>query len=684
MYKFFITKKACQLTFHHWKGQGYSLFQALKREVRIASLAVAYLYVAVPSESFAQVSNDSLTIAKEYELDKVEVSAQRAPATYSQIARIVSVIDKKEINAAPAASVQDLLEYAMGIDIRQRGTYGVQADISIRGGTFDQALILLNGVNISDPQTGHHNLNLPLSLKAVKRIEILNGSSSRIYGPNAFSGAINIITEPNSASSIQTDLSFGSHGLRNINASGNIRTGKLQNFIAIGNTASNGYRPNTDFNTYNIFYNGKIQTDDVSVNFQAGYIDKIFGANGFYSPEYPNQGEATRTSILSAELKMGKTLHTSASSYWRRNHDRYELFRSNPAEWYSGHNYHMTDVFGTKINTWFQWLLGKTSIGTELRSESILSNKLGESLNESIKVPGESGQFFTNGHTRINLSYFVEHSAQIKRFNISAGIMANWVSDLAKQWHYYPGVDMSFLLANNLKLYTSFNKSLRIPTFTDLYYEGPSNIGNPKLKPETSSSFEGGFKFKNHFLSSEAAIYYREGKNIIDWVRISDEFMWQTNNLTQINAFGVEVKSEIRPAMLLNQKQFFIHKIDLNYAYNNITRNDSEYFSKYALDNLKHKFVVGLNHRIFQNLTAKWQYRLEDRNGGFSYFNGEKYAGEKEYTPFSIFDVKLNYSHRAFNFFFMTSNLFNSTYYDLSNIPQAGRWISGGISYSLD
>ncbi|MFV0553441.1 MAG: TonB-dependent receptor plug domain-containing protein [Mangrovibacterium sp.] len=683
MNKLFTNQKARQLTFHHWGGQGYSLFQALKREVRIASLAVAYLYVAAPTEAHAQNSADSLKIAKEYELDEIEISAQRAPATYSQIARIVSVIDRAEIQAAPVASVQDLLEYALGVDVRQRGTYGVQADISVRGGTFDQTLILLNGVNISDPQTGHHNLNLPLSLQAVKRIEILNGSSSRIYGPNAFAGAINIITEPDSDNSLLANASFGAHGLRDINVSGNAQTGKLQNFIAIGNTASDGYRNNTDFNTLNFFYNGKVATDEATVKFQAGYIDKGFGANGFYSPLYPNQYEATRTSILSAEVETGKKLHTRTSTYWRRNHDRYELFRSNPADWYSGHNYHMTDVFGVNFNSWFQWKLGKTSFGTELRSENILSNKLGEELGKTIAVPGEDGQFFTNGHARTVLSYYAEHSVHLNRFSLSAGAMANWISDLASEWNFYPGVDVAYQICENWKIYGTFNQSLRMPTYTDLYYSGPTNVGNPNLKPERSTSVEGGLKYQNQFLKLEAASYYREAKDVIDWVKVNEEDLWQTENLTQINSLGFEVKSNISIRKLLHDELFFISQLNLNYAYNELTRKETEYISNYALDNLKHKLVIGLNHRIVENLTANWQFRMEDRNGGYSAYDGIDYVGETDYEPFGVLDLKLNYKFQKFDFFVQSTNLFDVTYYDLSNIPQAGRWISGGVRFSI-
>ena len=88
------------------------------------------------------------------ELNELEIVAGRTKM-YSNLGRIVSVIDKTEIEKIAVRDINDLLDYISGIDVRQRGMYGVQADVSIRGGSFDQILVLLNGVNITDPQTGH-------------------------------------------------------------------------------------------------------------------------------------------------------------------------------------------------------------------------------------------------------------------------------------------------------------------------------------------------------------------------------------------------------------------------------------------------------------------------------------------------------------------------------------------------
>ena len=134
--------------------------QSLKKIIKICVLLTTYFILA----GFEIIASraDTIRINKKIDLDEIEVIGQRSPALYSEVSRIVTVITKEEIKRAPVQSIQDLLEYITGVDIRQRGMFGVQADLNIRGSSFDQVLILLNGINISDPHTGHFNLNLPL------------------------------------------------------------------------------------------------------------------------------------------------------------------------------------------------------------------------------------------------------------------------------------------------------------------------------------------------------------------------------------------------------------------------------------------------------------------------------------------------------------------------------------------
>lgn len=680
MKKYILNRKASgAVVFRRWGGEKYSLFQALNREVRIAVLVVSYLMVAGINETFAQT--DSLEVSQQYNLDEIEVSAQRAPVTYSQVARIVSVIDREQIEAAPVNSVQDLLEYALGVDIRQRGANGVQADVSIRGGSFDQTLILLNGINISDPQTGHHNLNLPVSLKNIKRIEILEGPAARVYGPNAFSGAINIVTEPSGGNKFGLDLTYGEHQLRDANVSANKKLGKLDNFVAFNNRSSAGYINNTDFDIYNFFYHGRLHVDEGRLDMQFGYSDKAFGANSFYSAKYPNQFEQTKTTFAALKFETGKKLHFSPAIYWRRNQDRFELFRHDSITY--PFNYHLTDVLGTSINSWFKSSLGKTAFGTEFRSENIWSSVLGEPMSKSIPVPGEKGHFFTHSHSRTTVSFFAEHTFYLGNFTASGGAMANWISDLNYEWNIYPGVDASYQLADNLKVYGSYNKSLRMPTFTDLYYNGPTNKGNPDLKPERSSTIEGGFKWNSGAVHAEAGYYHRDGKDLIDWVRKNAESVWETKNLTEIKSDGVELIVNINLPELVGHS-FFINRINTSYSYNTQNKVHSDYLSNYALDNLKHKFVLTVDHKIWKNLQASWDFRYQERNGTYEKFVDRQSVGFVSYEPFWLTDVKVFWKTKKLQLSGSVSNLFDKSYVDLGNIQQPGRWIKFGVKYQID
>ena len=665
--------RAEMLTFKRWGGKTYSLFNSLKKPVRIGVLLAIYTTVSEPEFVFAQT--DSSKVSMEYNLDEVEVSAQRAPVAFSQVARIVSVIGREEIEAAPVQSIQELLEYALSVDVRQRGAHGVQADISVRGGSFDQTLILLNGISISDPQTGHHALDLPVSLKNIQRIEILEGPAARIFGPNAFSGAINIITSSEGNTNLNIDISGGQHKLVDANISGNLSTGAWNQFIAFNRASSDGYIDNTDFKIWNGFYQAKVNTKPGTLDIQFGRTNKAFGANSFYTATYPNQFEETKTTFASIKFESGTKIHLIPSVYWRRHQDRFELFRNNPASWYTGHNYHLTDVFGSNLNAWIASRFGKTAFGAEIRTENVWSNVLGKPLTNQIEVPGESGHFFTKSYSRTTISYFAEHSVYLKNLSVSAGLMTNWISDLGFGWNVYPGIDASYSVTKHLKLYGSVSTSLRMPTFTDLFYSGPTNIGNPDLKPEESTNFEGGLKLTFKGFSGHTGTYFRKGKNLIDWVRENETAKWQPQNLTSINSTGIEINGDFFPEKIWN-KSIFITKLGFNYSYSELNKENNNILSYYVLDNLKHKIDIELNHKIWNKLKGSWRVSYQDRNG--------MCTSTEPYKPFWQVNTRIMWKTPSTEIYAMASNLFDTSYFDLGAVEQPGRWISFGISHKIN
>lgn len=675
------------VTFRRWKRHGYAVFQSLHRAVKIGSLSVPYLLFALPSNAEPQMITlrDTLSTLKELEVEEVVVSAQRAPVAFSQVARIVKVIGKDEIQKAPVQSIQDLLEYVMSVDIRQRGNNGVQADISIRGSSFDQVLVLLNGVNINDPQTGHHNLNLPVSFDAIERIELLEGPASRVYGTNAFSGAINIITNISEQSNLKVRLSGGQYGFWDAAATGTFVTGKISNMLSINHRSSDGYTRNTDFKVSDAFYQGQIESDAGKFQLQGGYSERGFGANSFYTPAYPNQFEQIRTYFASAKMETGKTVRFTPAVYWRRNQDRFELFRGfvNAASWYKTHNYHLTDTYGTNLNAWFASNWGKTAFGADFRSENIWSNVLGKPMDKPIDVPGESGHQFTFSDTRTNFSLFFEQSKNWNKLTLSGGLMANWNSALGRNWNIYPGLDLSWQFTERFRYYASANKSLRLPTFTDLYYKSATNIGNSSLKPEEATAFETGLKYKNSWLEAHATWFRRWGTNMIDWVREPGESVWYAKNITKLNTDGIELAVHTNPSRLFGGHTF-IQNFDVSYAWLNQKNDAGLLISKYVLDYLKHKIDIRFGHSVIKNMTINWQFSYQDRNGTFTRWEGSGYGNEVEYKPFWLVDARLNWSRKGTNVYLEASNLLNRTYWDFGNIEQPGTWLKAGIIHRFN
>lgn len=687
MQKRFLCTQKPAVTFSKWGRKGYSIFSSMHKVVRIATLSAVYLTFATPANaerSMLVTTADTLLQIQAVEVEEVVVSAQRVPVAFSQTARIVQIIGKEELANAPVHDLQDLLNFAANVDVRQRGNNGVQADISIRGSSFDQVLILLNGIPLNDPQTGHHNLNLPVSYDAIDRIEILEGPSARLFGPNAFSGAINIITTQASASSITGRLSGGQYGFFETALNSDFKTGQLTHSISVDYKQADGSLPNRDFNIGNAFYSGSWSYPTGKVQFQGGYSDRGFGANDFYTPAYPNQYERIKTTFASVKAVSDGVLHFSPSFYWRRNQDRFELFRdfTGAPTWYKMHNYHLTDTYGSNLSGWINSSFGKVAYGTDLRSENIWSTILGKEMTTRTDVPGESGIKFNHTDSRTNISLFGEYSHHIGPVDLSGGVMANWNSSLGRKWQFYPGVDIGWKIVTPLKLYASLNKALRLPTFTDLYYKSATNIGNPELLPEKAFSVESGLKYNNLWLATNVALFKRWGSDMIDWVRQPDQTIWYAKNITDLNTSGVEFSAKLSPSEMFKRK-VFITSLDLSYGYLTQEKKSGDYISKYLLDYLRHKIDIRLSHVIYKSITASWLISYQDRNGTYTQWEGNKYGNEVIYNPLWLIDSRINWVRKQFNLYLEANNLLNTTYFDYGNVAQPGIWTKVGVVVKL-
>ena len=670
--------------FSRWSRKSYSVFNSLNKVIKISGLSVAISATFLPANVVAQEEKTSNTTS-DYYLDEVELVESEALQVFEVPSRVISVISSRELQSAPIETVQDILNNISQLDLRQRGNNDVQADISIRGGTFDQILIMLNGINITNPQTGHHNLDLPISFDQIERVEILNGAGSLSFGANAYSGVINIITKSSTGNQANVKAVLGSYGLYNVGASTNLVGAKQRHFIAVNHDQSSGYTNNTDFKRTTAYYNGKYLLNKSYFQWQMSIADKEFGAQSFYTAKFPNQFEATKSTLASLKFASFGDVSTVSQVYWNIHSDRFELFRNNEdaSSWYKHHNYHLTNVAGgnTKIN--FASLLGKTSLGLDLRYEQIKSNVLGEPTGKEIPAWFNPNGYYDKEASRLNTSVSLEQSYKYKGFSTIVALMVNNNSAYADKINFYPGVDINYQFTDGFSAKASFNKTLRLPTFTDLYYAGPANIGNPDLIPEEAVNFDFGINLTYGILDLNLTSFNSLGNYTIDWVRSSDTEKWQPMNITSTETYGFDASSKFRLGEL-NNDNFFINSIVVQYTYIDKITDSGNLSSAYVNDYLKHKFVLGVNHTIYRNFSANWKLRYQQRNGNYMFLDESGNNLLTPYGDYTLLDTRVNWKSKGWMIFADVKNIFDTQYIDYGNILQPGRWISLGVKKELN
>lgn len=660
------------LRFKHFARKGYALFSCLGKEVVISTLSVATLSHAAAEgmSTIEDVAGDTAT-RKEVRLDEVVVSSSRAPMTALQAAKIVSVITREDIHRAPAESINDLLKSATGVDVRQRGGFGVQTDISINGGTFDQITILLNGVNISSPQTGHNAADFPVSLSDIERIEILEGAAARLFGTSAFNGAVNIVTRSDSESNVRVTAGGGSYGTALGEGGATIAAGDVSNQLSGGMTRSDGGTENTDFIKRRMFYQGDWHSRYVNMQWQAGISSQDFGASTFYSAKYNNQYEETRRYIVSVRADItpwgdrGPTLTPTA--YWHRDNDHYQLTKGGEGA-SAGENYHSMDVYGASLNAHLAWAAGKTAVGIDISRDRILSTVYGQLMDESDwKDIHGSDRVYDHKGERTNTSLFLEHNILLGGLTLSAGLLANRNTGLDGDYRLYPGIDVSYRFNDRWKLFASWNKALRVPTYTDLYTNNAVQKGDPDLNPEKISTFKIGARYRNTWMDAGVSGFYSRGTDIIDWVyETAESTTYHALNIGKLDNMGASAELTLHADRLMPGS--LLTNISIGYAYIHQKHETEQtiYGSLYALEYLRHKATLQIDHRIVGRLSASWALRWQQRMNG--------------YTPYTKIDAKLRWDGGSYELYLKADNLTGHRYYDLGAVKQPGLWIMAGGS----
>lgn len=623
-------------------------------------------------------------------LDTVVVSAAAYKQSLLNSNRNVQIINREEIADAPVNSVAEMLDFITGVDAQQRGIFGTQTDLSIRGGTFEQVLVLVNGVRLSDPQTGHHLMNLPFALNDIERIEVLMGGASYIFGANSFSGTINIITKKNTGDKTNTEIQLGGGSFESFNSQVSVDwSGEKHNSrLSAGHNRSGGFKENTDFDLSTLWAESNWDIKGNSLKFNGGVNLQNFGAQNFYSTRFPEQYEKTRTlnGSLSWEQNLGKSTWTS-QLYARTNWDEFQLFREGdgfyeftegrfingsdtvPA-WYRDHNYHRSDVYGlrTSISKESKW--GKTNVNADYRYEQIRSTNLGKPLD--IIANDERGTF-TLGDQRNNVSVAAEHLVDFDKVNLSAALQVNYNDVFGLG--FYPALTAGYRF-HKQRVYASFNRSFRLPSFTELYYNIGGAQGSENLEQEESYNYEIGYRWLNKNWHFSASLYRRIGRNIIDWTQDCDTCDLLANNAQSANFTGGELS--LAYSFKSHLSSLYFNNINLGFSYNQGDEIENPpYYSVYVLDYLNYKLNLRLMQKFGESLSLMYTLSYQQREGQFIRIGGGSPA---DYEPVLLFNASAQYQIKKVRIFVRAQNIGGQRYFDHANVELPGFWLSAGAS----
>ena len=606
-------------------------------------------------------------------LDVYTVSASRVPSGFETVFFTARSISAEEITALNPADLHSLIDMLSSVDVRQRGPNGVQADISISGGSFEQTLILVNGVPFNDPQTGHHNLNLPFQVSDIERVEILTGPGSRFFGEGAMTGAVNIITRKNDkpGNSIAAKFTGGEYRYHSAEAALKFKIGKWGQYISVSDGASAGYVRNTDFTSKHLWGSGYRDFNGVKLLINGGWNNRFFGANSFYSPLYPDQAE--EVSVLTGHIGLtgGSKIMWSADVHFRRHDDRFELFRYEYPEWYKGHNYHRSLTRGVAMRAQTGSVVGLSRIGFAYRNEAVISNLLGYDRDT---IFNKNRNAYYNKEADRNLAdIYADHSFKFKSVSLSIGSLLFVFPD--KKAGLYPGIDVNYKTGEKVSFHAGLNKSFRLPGFTDLFYSSPTNIGNPDLKHEEAVSLFLGGKYQAGGFSAGSILFLRDNRNMIDWVKKEGDQQWQAINLTRIHTFGSELSLNLKPVITTP----WFNSIRVEWCFTEqIKKMPDSIISYYILDHLKNKFTLSASHSQGSRLSVHWDAVYQQRSGSFTDIQGN----EQLYPDAFILNAGVGFVvAESIKLNIRISNILSSRHIDFGGVALPGRWIMVSVLF---
>jgi len=589
--------------------------------------------------TLALFENTYAADAEPYPMDPVYVSASRLPMATDDSGRHIAILDSAAIARRGATSIADLLSTLPGIHVRTRGPLGVQTDLEMTGASFSQVLVLVDGMRVNDPQTGHHNLNLPFRPEDLERVEVVYGSGSAVHGPDAFGGVVNLVPRSTPQRQVELSTHWGSGGGSNsdlvaVASAAALRYGWSGAWgsaaLSLGKERSDGYRDTTEFDTNRFYAQLRLPLAKGQLKLNSGLEDKGFGANDFYAP-FPSK-EWTKVWLHSAHYQrpIGTNRHLVSRALYRRHRDRFVLWRHNPSAY---ENRHLSQLTTAETHIVQKLGRGQLTVGGELNRESIDSNNLGQ-------------------HEQTRSALFAETAYPLGAWNLSAGGRIDYSE--AYSFEFSPSLRLARTWGKT-RVFAGVGRAFRAPSFTEFFYEDPNNIGNADLEAERAWSYEAGLNtpvIKS--LQLQALLYARAESNIVDYIRSTDTPPWEAQNLGKIDSRGGQIELDYSGWPLAHPA--------LSYSWNDKTQTLATGLqSKYVFTQPRQQLSLRLDHALPAGLQAHWQYAFRERQGADDY---------------GVAQLLLTHSLPYGRVRLRVTNLTDATYEEVAGVPMPGRWFA--------
>jgi iron complex outermembrane receptor protein len=541
----------------------------------------------------------------------------------------MAVVTAADLARLPVASVTDALRLLPGVWVRQRGPFGSQTDVSVRGAAFGQTLILIDGVRVNDPQTGHHNGDLPVALEDIARIELLAGAGSSLHGADAVGGVINIVTRRDAAAPTAR-VAVGQHGL--VQSGAAWRPADLGVFAGASASIdrSSGFAPAREFVHQQARVDLRLGTTSVAL----AHVDKDFGAAGFYGPA-PSREWTTQTLLSGRHQRaMGPEWSLTTDGWYRTHGDE---FLYDPRVAGAPPNRHRTHVVGggARLGGRLSPAMRLTS-GVEATVDWLRSSALGD--REESRVSG-----------------FAELEARSGRLMLYPSVRLDSYSTFGSAWT--PSLAAAVTVRPRVKWRASVGRAFRVPTFTERYYTDPNHRANDALAPERGWTADTGVDtYLGGTWVGTVTGFVRRERDVIDWIRPDPSQRWRTENIREVGSHGFEAFVRGQQGLL---------SIGAHYAYTRVETDRLAGLSKYVDDYAPH----GVGADVAVAWPGAWQtgIRVEHRR---PYDRG----------AWTTVDLRVARPIRRVTAFVEVANLGDVPYEEIRGVAMPGRWVRAGVS----